>query len=230
MSHIELWQLIANIVTVFGLPVAIYIFMLEQSKERENEDEEVYQLLSDAYSDFLKLVLANPDLRLRTQSAIPNLTDEQRERRMVLFDILISLFERAYLTAYDESMSDKQRRRWHSWDDFMREWCRRDDFRAALPKLLQGEDEDFAAYIQQIAKEEVTSIADAASTMSQPCNQFNRSMVLKSRRRFHDQQDRFHRMRNRGCGLRFAVEHSRPVRPANTMHRPRPMSVRSNHL
>ncbi len=151
--------------TVFGLPVAIYIFMQEQRKERENEDEEVYQLLSDAYSDFLKLVLANPDLRLRTQSAIPNLTDEQRERRMVLFDILISLFERAYLTAYDESMSDKQRRRWHSWDDFMREWCRRDDFRAALPKLLQGEDEDFAAYIQQIAKDEVTSIADAASTM-----------------------------------------------------------------
>lgn len=165
MTHIELWQLIANIVTVFGLPVAIYIFMLEQSKERENEDEEVYQLLSDAYSDFLKLVLANPDLRLRTQSAIPNLTDEQRERRMVLFDILISLFERAYLTAYDDNMSDKQRRRWHSWDDFMREWCRRDDFRAALPKLLQGEDEDFAAYIQQIAKAEMTGIADAASTL-----------------------------------------------------------------
>lgn len=165
MSHIELWQLIANVVTVFGLPLAIYTFIQEQRKERENEDEEVYQLLSDAYSDFLKLVLANPDLRLRTQSSIPNLTDEQRERRMVLFDILISLFERAYLTAYDDNMSDKQRRRWHSWDDFMREWCRRDDFRAALPKLLQGEDEDFAAYIQQIAKEEMTTIADAASTL-----------------------------------------------------------------
>lgn len=166
MSHIELWQLIANIVTVFGLPLAIYTFIQEQRKERENEDEEVYQLLSDAYSDFLKLVLANPDLRLRTQSATPNLTDEQRERMMVLFDILISLFERAYLTAYDDHMTDKQRRRWHSWDDFMREWCRRDDFRAALPRLLQGEDEDFAAYIQAIAKEEAANIVDATSTSS----------------------------------------------------------------
>jgi hypothetical protein len=39
----------------------------------------------------------------------------------VLFDILIALFERAYLTAYDDEMTDKQRRRWHSWNDFMRE-------------------------------------------------------------------------------------------------------------
>ncbi|HET6422475.1 MAG TPA: hypothetical protein VFG20_02255 [Planctomycetaceae bacterium] len=163
MNHAELWQLLANVVTVFGLPLAIYTFMQEQRKERENEDEEVYQLLSDSYSDFLKLVLANPDLRLRTQAAIPNLSDEQRERRMVLFDILIALFERAYLTAYDEGMTDKQRRRWHSWDDFMREWCRRDDFRAALPRLLQGEDEDFANYIQRIAKEEAASSSDAAS-------------------------------------------------------------------
>jgi hypothetical protein len=74
MSALELWSLLANIVTVFGLPLAIYTVILEQRKERDNEDEEVYQLLSDAYSDFLKLVLANPDLKLRTQSATPNLT------------------------------------------------------------------------------------------------------------------------------------------------------------
>ncbi len=99
-----------------------------------------YQLLSDAYIDFLKLVLEHPDLKLRTQKPTPNLTDEQRERMQVLFEILISLFERAYLTAYTDDMTDRQRRRWLSWDDFMREWCRRDDFRTALPVLLQGED------------------------------------------------------------------------------------------
>ncbi|MDZ4688531.1 MAG: hypothetical protein SH850_25940 [Planctomycetaceae bacterium] len=154
MSALDFWSLLANVVTVFGLPLAIYTFILEQRKERDNEDEEVYQLLSDAYSDFLKLVLANPDLKLRTQSATPNLTEEQQERMQVLLDILIALFERAYLTAYEADMSDKQRRRWHSWDDFMREWCRRHDFRAALPRLLQGEDEDFAAYIRKLAQEE----------------------------------------------------------------------------
>jgi hypothetical protein len=147
MTFLDFWQIVANIITVFGLPLAIYTFVLEQRKERDNEDEEVYQHLSDAYIDFLKLVLEHSDLKLRTQTATPDLSDEQRERMQVMFEILISLFERAYLTAYSDEMSPNQRRRWLSWDDFMREWCRREDFRTALPQLLQGEDADFAAYI-----------------------------------------------------------------------------------
>jgi hypothetical protein len=155
MQTLDLWQLLANVVTVFGLPLAIYTFVLEQRKERDNEDEEVYQLLSDAYIDFLKLVLEHSDLKLRTQKATPDLNEEQRERMQVMFEILISLFERAYLTAYSDNMTAQQKRRWHSWDDFMREWCRRDDFRSALPALLHGEDEDFANYIRQISAENV---------------------------------------------------------------------------
>jgi hypothetical protein len=164
MSATEQWQLLANIMTVFGLPLAIYTFVLEQRKERDNEDEEVYQLLSDAYIDFLKLMLEHPDLKLRTYAATPDLTEEQRERMQVLFEILISLFERAYLTAYSESMTPQQRRRWHSWDDFMREWCRRSDFRSALPTLLQGEDFTFADYISRIAEEEAPPAASNAAT------------------------------------------------------------------
>lgn len=154
MTFTDWWQLLANVVTFFGLPLAIYTFALEQRKERENEDEEVYQQLSDAYTEFLKLVLEHSDLKLRTRSSTPDITDEQRERIQVLFEILISLFERAYLLAYSESMSISQKRRWHSWDDFMREWCRRDDFHDALPRLLHGEDADFAAYILRVAENE----------------------------------------------------------------------------
>lgn len=156
MNSIEHWELASYIVTVIGLPLAIAVFLFEQRKERENEDEEAYQLLSDAYTDFLKLVLAHPDLRLRTQHSTTTLTDEQRERMMIIFDMLIALFERAYLLAYEADMNDRKRRRWHSWEDYMREWCRREDFRSALPELLQGEDGDFAHYIQTLAQEENT--------------------------------------------------------------------------
>lgn len=153
MSFLENWELASYIVTVIGLPLAIAVFLFEQRKERENEDEEAYQLLSDAYTDFLKLVLANTDLQLRTRTHIPNLTADQRERMMVLYEILIALFERAYLLAYEEHMSARKQRRWLSWEDYMREWCARADFRAALPTLLQGEDADFAAYIRRLAAE-----------------------------------------------------------------------------
>jgi len=158
---VELWQLLANIVTAFGLPLAIFIFVYEQRKERDNEDEEVYQLLSDAYMDFLKLMLVNPDLKLRTKTATPDLNDEQQERMLVLFEMLISLFERAYLTAYDDHMTARQARRWQSWDDYLREWCQREDFRRLLPQILKGEDPEFAAYVQRLAQEE--SVGEAPS-------------------------------------------------------------------
>ena len=155
---LETWELLSYIVTVFGFPLAIFAYVIEQRKERENEDEEVYQLLTADYTDFLKLVIANPDLKLRSQSEIPDHTEEQRERVQVLFEILISLFERAYLLSYDDKMTRKQQRRWLSWEDFMREWCRREDFRKLLPKLLQGEDPDFANYIRKLAAQEAASI------------------------------------------------------------------------
>jgi len=162
--NLETWELLSYVVTVFGLPLAITAFLFEQRKERENEEEEVYQLLSDAYTDFLKLVMANSDLKLtlymsnteiedREDLMIENFTEEQQERMHVLFEILISIFERAYLLAYEPKMNAKQLRRWHSWEDYMRDWCSRGDFRYVLPKLLVGEDPDFADYISGIAKE-----------------------------------------------------------------------------
>jgi hypothetical protein len=150
----DAWEVASFIVTALGLPFAIIFFAWEQRKERDNEEEEQYQLLSDAYIDFLGVVLANPDLHLRTNEPLDNPTAEQRERMLVIFDMLITLFERAYLVAYKADMSDTERRRWNSWDDYMREWCRREDFHNALPLLLRGEDPEFQDYIRRIAAEE----------------------------------------------------------------------------
>lgn len=150
----ETWELASFIVTVLGLPAAIGIFVWQEFKERANEEEEGYQLLSNAYNDFLKIVLAHPDLHLRTNEPLLNASSEQNERMLVIFDMLISLFERAYLVAYSERMTQQQKRHWNSWDDYMREWCRREDFFNAMPLLLRGEDPDFQIYIRSIASEE----------------------------------------------------------------------------
>jgi hypothetical protein len=150
----DLWEVASFIVTTLGLPFAILFFAWEQRKERDNEDEEGYQLLSNAYNDFLKVVLAHPDLHLRAQEPLSDPTPEQRERMLVIFDMLISLFERAYLVAYKPHMSETEARRWNSWDDYMREWCRREDFHKSLPLLLHGEDPEFREYICRIAAEE----------------------------------------------------------------------------
>ena len=155
MLDLETWELASYIVTVFGLPIAIFIFILEQRKERQNEDEEIYQKLSDEYQDFSKLLLENADLRLFSAPTSGSTFDvEQIERRRILFDILISLLERAYILVYEEEMSPQNQRLWATWDDFIRFWCKRADFQEALPDLLTGEDPDFGAYIRKIVAEE----------------------------------------------------------------------------
>ena len=151
MTALDTWELLSYVVTVVGLPMAISVFIFEQRKERDNEEEEVYQLLSDNYQEFLKITLEHPDLRLFASEETPALSAEQRERMFIIFSMLISLFERAYLLLYEDNMKEKQLRRWRSWEDYMGEWCNRADFRGALPALLRGEDPEFANYIQTLA-------------------------------------------------------------------------------
>lgn len=155
MTLLEQLEMLSYLVTIIGLPLALLAFVWEQRKERRNEEEEIFQRLSDEYREFLKLVLDNADLHLlrRAGMAPRELTAEQAERRHAIFGILVSLFERAYLLVYEVKMSRHTRRLWRSWEDYMREWLRRSEFRAALPSLLEGEDEEFTDYIRQLAAE-----------------------------------------------------------------------------
>lgn len=151
--NIETWEMLSYVVTVLGLPLAIGVFLYEKRRERAAEEAEVYEALSSNYHDFLRLALDNPDLRLMSKTRTDDLTAEQRERMIAIFGLLIATFERAYLLLYDTDLSGKEARRWRSWEDFMQEWCGREDFREAMPQLLQGEDPEFAAYLSKLADE-----------------------------------------------------------------------------
>src|SRR3981081_607030 len=74
------------LVETFALPFAILVYVFERRKERQAEEEELYQRLSDEYTNFLKLVLDNSDLQLlRKSGALMQPTEEQMERKQALF-------------------------------------------------------------------------------------------------------------------------------------------------
>lgn len=150
------------VVTVIGLPLAILALIIESRRERANEkdeisqrDEEIYRQLSEEYVEFLKLALQYPELGLLSgaETEERSYAPTDHERRLAMFGILVALFERAYILIYEEKMTQEARRRWQSWHDYMAEWCRRSDFRGVLPKLLEGEDKAFTAYIQALVAE-----------------------------------------------------------------------------
>lgn len=151
MDFMQALEAASYLVTVVGLPFAIAVYVRDRRRDQQNEEEEIFLRLSDEYADFMRLVIDNADLHLLSPTPRGELSEEQQERKHALFVILVSLFERAYVLVYEDTMSRQQQRLWQSWEDYMHEWCRRADFRAALPTLLQGEDPGFVATIRRIA-------------------------------------------------------------------------------
>lgn len=151
MSGLEWLEALSYLVTIVGLPFAIGVYVYDRRRDQQTDEEEIFLRLSDEYADFMRLVIDNADLHLLSPHARGELSEEQKERKRALFAILVSLFERAYVLVYEEKMSRQQARLWKSWEDYMYEWCAREDFRTALPLLLQGEDPGFVSTIRHIA-------------------------------------------------------------------------------
>lgn len=145
-------EALSYIVTILGFPAAIFIFVYEYRRGTANEENEIHRQLSAEYDSFLKLVLDNSDLLLLRQTKTQAiLSEEQTERRDIIFRMLVSLFEKAYIILYDDNLSGDAKRRWLSWEDDMLDWCRKEDFREALPVMLEGEDDAFSRHILAIA-------------------------------------------------------------------------------
>lgn len=152
-------EALSYLVTILGLPFALGVFVFEQRKRRAVEENGLHRMLSEEYDNFLRLLLEHADLSVFRRSRADSELDEgQIERRQILFTLLIALFEKAYIILYGERMRDETRRLWLSWEDDMREWLRRDDFRRALPVLLVGEDARFSAHIRRLADEEAANL------------------------------------------------------------------------
>ncbi len=151
-TTLEYWELASYVVTACGLPYALWIFWVEKKRQIQVDEEEVYQELSDEYTDFLKLLLTNSDLRLISANVPPEpLTEDQVERKKIIFEILISIFERAFILVHDNLDSAQSKRMWASWDDYISFWCKRPDFRNSLEGLLAGEDPEFSDYLKSKA-------------------------------------------------------------------------------
>lgn len=151
---------LSYLVTILGFPTAIVVFVYEERKRRANEESELHRNLSEEYDTFLRMVMDNADLLLMSQATPPQpLSQEQKERTEIVFRMLVSLFEKAYIILHSENMNSDALRRWLSWEDDMMEWCRREDFRTALPDLLEGEDDEFSNYILKIAEAKTAKIS-----------------------------------------------------------------------
>ncbi len=147
---LDMSTILANTATFLGIPFALYVFMRDKRHSREAKERETYQLLQSEYSNYLRLCLDNLDLPLHDfRPAIHGaLTPEQEKRRMIAFEILVSMFESAYFLYSGDHSSAFKKRQWTGWDQYIKDWVDREDFRSAWQEQLGSQfDSQFINYI-----------------------------------------------------------------------------------
>lgn len=152
---IRTWELLSYLVTVLGLPVAVLTIWRELRAERANEakeleqrEDEIYVQLSQQYSAILEAALAHPELDVLEATSCERLTPEQRRRQAIYYEMLMALFERAFILLHEDSPTGQGGRRWGSWADFLAYWLKRPDFRRYVENNLQGEDPAFVDFLK----------------------------------------------------------------------------------
>lgn len=145
--------LVANLETILkftqliGIPVAIILYVLNKRKERRDKDYGTYDRLDDKYTDYLKLCLDYPDLDVAdAPRPVGPLNQDQQHRELIMFSILVSIMERAYLMYKDRSYKVREQQ-WAGWEAYIEQWGKRQNFRTALPRLAFGFDERFVSYL-----------------------------------------------------------------------------------
>lgn len=134
-------------VTVLGVPAAIFIYFSENAKERLTEQQEVDGQLKEEYNDILDNLIEHPELDTHDRP----LTGVQSKQQERIYQKLISCFETSFIRLYGRKERDLMRM-WNSWQDLIDEWLSQPNFAQNLPKLLVGEDEFFAKFIEDRLK------------------------------------------------------------------------------
>ncbi len=152
-ATLRAFEFLSYLVTVLGLPLAGFALWREMRAERANEakeieqrEDEIYVALSQQYSALLEAALAHPELDALDAGAV--LSPEQQRRQAIYFEMLIALFERAFILLYEDAPSGQGGRRWGSWADFFAYWLKRPDFARYVEANLQGEDPAFVAFVR----------------------------------------------------------------------------------
>lgn len=148
-------QALTSIVSIIGVPVAIYVYWSNKVNERKEKEYETYHALDEKYYEYIRLCLQYPELDLFyiPLSGKVKLTPQQQIQKLAMFEILISLLERAHVMYSDQSSLIK-RVQWNGWQLYIQGWSRRQDFRQIWSTLAPGYyDERFINYVNDLIRQ-----------------------------------------------------------------------------
>lgn len=152
-EHLILFEFLSYVTAILGVPIALVIYFKKARKERLDREYGTYNALDDKYLEFLNICLNHPDLDIyHIKDKGQKYSKEQKKRELIIFELLISILERAYLMYRDQG-SRVKKDQWMGWNQYMKDWLNRPNFRKAWKKLGNQWDVNFQEHMSQLIQE-----------------------------------------------------------------------------
>ena len=148
-SILDYLDAISKIVVILGLPLAYIQYLRTKRKEKRDREYGTYNALDEKYLEFQKLCLDHPYLNIFDipDSTPKELDEKQHKEELILFTMLFSIFERAYLL-YSDQNSTIKKKQWVGWDSYIISYCERQAFLKAWKISGTTFDTDFEKYME----------------------------------------------------------------------------------
>ncbi|MGB9179977.1 MAG: hypothetical protein WCB68_12090 [Pyrinomonadaceae bacterium] len=161
-------EAVSYIATIVGIVIALFVFWSEKRKERRAREAEGYARANDRYIQYLTLCLDHPD----ANTFDPDITSTGVEtKRLIMFSILINVFETAYLLLRSAS-HDIRDRQWKGWDNYIRMWAGQEDFAKTWTAIGPDFDSEFQHYMNGLIDkyQSKPTVENLPNTPMQPTN------------------------------------------------------------
>lgn len=154
LDYKDLFESISYLITLIGIPFAIFLFFSEKRKERITRELEMYASAHDRYVEYLKLCLERPDL---DAFDLPKNSEETKAcgikyEKIILFTILVAIMESAFIR-YSRVNTREAKIQWQGWREYISEWLRRPDFRKTWPIISAQFSKTFVDMVNNFAAE-----------------------------------------------------------------------------
>jgi hypothetical protein len=145
------FELASYVVTVLGVPAAIYVYMREQASLRYEREYGTFDSLDDKYIELQTLCLDHPNLDIFDTpfEQPPKLTPQQQKQEEAILLIRVAIFERAYLM-YNRTSKGVKQSQWTGWEEEIIEWLERPNFAKVWAEHKRYYDSSFVSYFDSL--------------------------------------------------------------------------------
>lgn len=159
-------KFISELAPAIGIFTGIGVYLREKNKERKERENEklakekerkdheysTYDSLDVQYMEYLRLCIRYPHLNLYyvEHENPPQLSSDDKIKQRALFEMLVSLLERAYLTYGDGEKTEKAEEQLSGWKQFIEEWTKRRIFKDLWNELGKQFDPGFVNYVNDL--------------------------------------------------------------------------------